>query len=42
MNVVSELVKELIDENSTKLMNQYDYIKKYDREIEPRYEEEDY
>ena len=30
MNVVSELVKKLIDENSNTPMNQNDYIKKYD------------
>ncbi len=30
MNVVSELVKKLIDENSDTPMNQDDYIKKYD------------
>ena len=30
MNVVSELVKKLIDENSTKPINQDNYIEKYD------------
>ena len=30
MNIVSELVKKLINENSTKPINQDDYIEKYD------------